>query len=221
MVSCEQRLWRRTVRISVVLMVAALGFAGQSSPQPRADGPRCSAVQFTAKLDAGHSFVQKVGALEFKMRAAHGRDLCSGWTFTLEDAGGHDFIYPVNFPLRFNPSQYLGCSYGLTVRQGLEMKRSMRFILTEQDYLRLDPLMKDALWPADSPEPKHAGERYLKAISGIQTGVIRLNTLRYKVSPDGFIRSATFRVELIAPASFHFDPGLKLHPTACPQTPAQ
>jgi hypothetical protein len=140
-------------------MVATLGCAGPSSPQPRATGPRCSAVRFTAKLDAGHSFVQKVGDLRFKIRAAHGKAVCNGWIFTLEDAGDHDFIYPVNFPLRFNPSQYLGCSYGLTARQGLEMKRDMRFILTEQDYLRLDPLMKDALWPADSPEPKHDGER--------------------------------------------------------------
>jgi hypothetical protein len=207
--------------MTVMLMVAALAFAGRSRLQPDASGPRCSAVSFTAKLDAGNSFAQKVGNLEFKIRAAHGKALCNGWTFTLEDADGHDFIYPVNFPLRFNPSQLLGCSYGLTARQGLEMKRRMRFILTERDYLRLDPLMKDALWPADSPDPEHAGERYLDAIRTVQTGLIRLKTLRFNLSPNELIHSATFRVELIAPGSFHFDPGLNPYATACPPTPAQ
>ena len=199
-------------------MVVALLLAGPSWAQPAATSSSCSAVRFTAKLNAGQSFAKKVGGLVFKLRAAQGRDLCGGWTFTLEDAGGHDFIYPVNFPLRFNPSQLLGCSYGLTARQGLEMKRSMRFILTERDYLRLRPLMENALWPADSPDPKHAGEKYLNSIRTIQTGLIRLGTLHDDLSPDGLIRSATFRVELIAPSSFHFAPALEPHPVACPPT---
>ena len=101
------------------------------------------------------------------------------------------------------------------------MKRRMRFILTERDYLRLVPLMKDALWPGDSPDPKHAAERYLKAIRTVRTGVIRLNTVRFEVSSDGLIRSATFQVNLIAPTSFHFDPALKPYSTVCPAVPAQ
>jgi hypothetical protein len=209
------------VRMIVTLMVAAMALAGSSRPLAGASGTSCSAVRFTAKLDAGQSFARRVGGLEFKLRAAHGNGLCGGWTFTLEDAGGHDFIYPVNFPLRFNPSQLLGCSYGLTVRQGLEMNRRLRFILTGRDYLRLRPLMEDALWPVDSPDPKHAGEKYLNAIRSIQTGLLRLDTLRSDVSPDGLIRSATFQVELVAPAGFHFAPILEPHPAPCPTNPAQ
>ncbi len=209
------------MRVTAIMAAVVLALFGTLQPKLGASGNSCSAVSFTARLDAGNSFAQKVGGLEFKMRAAHGKDLCGGWTFTLEDAGGHDFIYPVNFPLRFNPSQLLGCSYGLTVRQGLEMKRTMRFILNEQDYLRLDPLMKDALWPADSPDPERAGERYLKAIRTIQTGLLRLDTRRSNVSPDGLIQSATFRINLIAPASFHFEPGLKPYSTTCPPASAQ
>lgn len=207
------------MRLTVVVVAVALALFGPLRPQLRASDNSCSSVSFTARLDAGNSFVQKVGDLEFKIRPSHGKGLYKGWTFTLEDAVGHDFIYPVNFPLRFNPSKYLGCSYGLTVRQGLELKRSLRFILNEQDYLRLDPLMEDALWPADSPDAKHAGEKYLKAIQKVQTGLIRLNTLRFKISPDGLIQSATFRVELIAPAGFNFEPGLKPHSMPCPATP--
>lgn len=164
---------------------------------------------------------KEVGELTFKIRAINDKELCNGWYFSLVDAKGDDFIYPVNMPLRFNPSQFLACSYGLTVRQGLEMKRGLRFILTEQDYHRLEPLMTDALWPGDSPDPDHAAERYLKALSTVRTGLIRLNTLRFKISPDGLIRSATFRVELIAPTSFHFDPAVKPYSTVCPASPAQ
>jgi hypothetical protein len=203
------------------IMVAALAFFGPLRPQLRASGNSCSAVSFTAKLDAGNSFAQKVGDLKFKLRAVDDKALCNGWAFSLEDANGNDFIYPVNMPLRFNPSQLLACSYGLTAKQGLEMKRSMRFILTEQDYLRLDPLTRAALWPADSPDPEHAGEKYLKAIGMVRTGLIRLNTVQFKLSPNGLIRSATFRVKLIAPASFHFQSSLQPYSTPCPPTPAQ
>lgn len=214
-----QCLWGWAVRVTVVVAAVFLVLFGPLRPQLEASGNSCSTVSFTARLDAGRSLVQKVGGLVFRFRAAQGNGLCGGWTFTLEDTDGHDFIYPVNFPLRFNPSQYLGCSYSLTARQGLEMRRSLRFILTERDYLRLDPLMKDALWPADSPDPKHAGEKYLKAIQKIQTGLIRLEAQRYEMSPDDLIQSATFRVDLTAPNSFNFGPDLKPHSTPCPANP--
>jgi hypothetical protein len=204
------------VAASVVLAVSVL-----LSPQLRAAGSSCRAVSFTVELDAGKSYVQEVGGLHFKITAADGKGSCNGWSFTLEDAEGNDFIYPVNMPLRFNPSQFLGCSYGLTAKQGLEMKRSMRFILNEQDYLRLDPLMRNALWPYSAPDPEHAGEKYLDAISAVQTGLMRLNTVRYKISPDGLIQSATFRVELLAPESFSFGQGLKPHSTPCPESSAE
>lgn len=142
-----------------MLTAAALALAGQSQPQPFASGPGCSGVSLTVKLDAGKSYAQKVGGLNFKISPDSGKGSCNGWAFTLEDADGNDFIYPVNMPLRFNPSQFLGCSYGLSAKEGLEMKRNMRFILNKRDYLRLDPLMRDALWPYSSPDPEHAAEK--------------------------------------------------------------
>ena len=216
-----QFLWGTTVRVKVAVAAVVFALFGPLWPRLAVSGSSCRAVSFTAKLDAGKSFVQKVGGLEFKIYATQDKGLCNGWRFSLGDAGGNDFIYPVNMPLRFNPSQILGCSYGLTAKQGLEMKRSLRFILNEQDYLRLDPLMMDALWPGDSPDPDHAGERYLNAIRSVQTGLVQLKTVRYELSSDGLIRSATFRVELIAPASFHFQPGLKAHSMPCPAAPAE
>lgn len=209
------------MRMMIMLTAAVLASAGQSRPQPFAPGPRCSAVSLIVKLDAGKSYAQEVGGLNFKIKAEDGKGSCNGWSFTLEDAAGNDFIYPVNMPLRFNPSQFLGCSYGLTAKQGLEMKRNMRFILNKRDYLLLDPLMRNALWPYSAPDPEHAGEKYLDAISAVRTGLLRLNTVRSRISPDGAIQSATFRVDLTAPTSFRFEPGLKPHPSPCPPTPSE
>jgi len=207
--------------MNLMFMIAALVLYGPLGPQMGATTARCNVVSFTASLEAGHSFNQKVGGLEFKLRATNDKRLCNGWWFSLEDAGGHDFIYPLNLPLRFNPSQFLGCSYGLTVRQGLEMKRSLQFILTEEDYARLGPRMSDALWLANSPDPEHAGEKYLAALRTVRAGLIQLNTTHFDLSPNGLIRSATFRVKLTAPDRFQFDPALKPYSTACPATPAQ
>lgn len=192
--------------------VASSGFPAG----PKTTQGQCTAVSFVAKLKAGNNFKQKVDDLEFEIRASTGMPPCGGWYFTLDDAAGHDFIYPVNMPLRFNPSQNLGCSYGLTAQQGLEMKRSMRFLLTEHDYLRLYPLMRDALWPGDSPDPEHAAGTYIKAITEVPTGLIRIETEHFKISKSGVVHSAEFKVELIAPASFAFGQALKPHSTACP-----
>jgi hypothetical protein len=209
------------MRVTGLLAFAVLALAGQVWPQQRALGAQCKAVSSTVKLDAGKNFAQEVGGLKFRIRATHDKALCNGWRFSLEDAAGNDFIYPVNLPLRFNPSQFLACSYGLTARQGLEMKREMRFILSEKDYLRLDPLMRDALWPAGSPDSKHDGDKYLEAVGALHTGLVRLNTLHFELSPNGLIRSATFRVEIIVPDSFYLDSLPKSYPTVCPAMPEQ
>ncbi len=202
--------------------LVALALSGGLWPPSSASGPHCNAVSFTASLNAGEGFAQKVGDLEFLIQPSHDKDtLCDGWGFSLQDPHGHDFIYPVNMPLRFNPSQDLGCSYGLTAHQSLEMKRSLRFILTQEDYLRLYPLMWNALWPGDSPDPERAAVIYLKAIDAVRTGLVRLNTLRFEVSSDDLVHSAVFRVEAIAPADFHFNPAMKPHSVACPDTLAQ
>lgn len=209
------------MRATVIAVLVGLALSAGLWAQSSASVPRCKAVSFTARLKAGESFTKKVDDLEFEILPTHDKAFCNGWYLSLDDPHGNDLIYPVNMPLRFNPEQYLGCSYGLTIRQGLEMKRSLRFILTEGDYLRLDPLMRNALWPGDSPDPKDAAKRYLTAIAAVRTGLVRLKTMRFEVSSDGLIRSAEFRVVLIAPADFHFNPALKPHSMTCPATLAR
>jgi hypothetical protein len=209
------------MRTTLIAALLGLALSGGFRLWSSASEPQCNAVSFTARLHAGEDFTQKVDDLEFEIRPTHDEGFCDGWYFSLEDPRGHDFIYPVNMPLRFNPSQYLGCSYGLSARQGLEMKRSLRFILTQGDYLRLDPLMRNALWPGDSPDPEHAAERYLKAIAAVRRGFVRLSTLHFELSSDGLVRSAVFQVDVIAPADFHFNPALKPYSMTCPATETQ
>jgi len=187
----------------------------------RATPRRCSAVEFTATLSAGDSFRRKLDDLVFRVKPTKDKGFCYGWIFTLEDAAGHDFIYPVNPPLRLNPLQFLGCSYGLTAQQSLEMSRSLRFLLSESDYLQLDPLVMNALWPGDAPDPEHAAERYLQALGTVNTGILRLKVVHFEVSADGSVRSAQLKVEFVAPSSFHFDPALKPYPATCPARSAQ
>ena len=151
-----------------------------------------------------------------KVRANKGLKVPNGWTFTLEDAAGCDYIAPVNPPLRFNPTETLGPGYGLNARESLKMDRGeIRFILNEADYKRIDPLWRNALWPADAPDPDHAIENYLTAIKRLRMGSLRVSILQSDFSPDDIALSATVRFDLTAPSEFPFDPALKPLPAGC------
>lgn len=201
----------------MILIAVLLAFvaSGGFRLKPKDPNGRCNGISFVAKLKAGSNFEQKVDGLKFEIRPNKGMRPCGGWYFTSDDAAGHDFINLVNLPWRFNPSQFLGCSYGLTAEQGLEMKRSMRFLLTEQDYVRLYALARNTLWSGDSSDPEQAEKKYIRVLSKVRTGVILIETQHFKISKSGVVRSAEFKVELIAPASFVFSRALNPHPTAC------
>lgn len=201
---------------TLTIVILALAFGIQTEPPPKPSVTGCEKVSFTTTLTAGANFSRSIGPLVFEIRAAEDKASCDGWFFSLEGPAGHDFIYPVNPPLRFNPSWTLGCSYGLSAKQGLELKRNLRFILSEPDYDRIMPLARNGLWPGDSPDPDHAAEKYLKALDSLHTGTINLKTLHYEISDQGMIQSAEFTVDLVAPENFHFDASLKPHSVVCP-----
>jgi len=185
-------------------------------PHNQETTPQCTAVAWTISLKAGDDIQRRINDLTFKVRATKDKGFCWGWMFSLEDPAGHDFIYPVNPPLRFNPSQTLGCGYGQTARESLKINRELRFLLNEYDYERFDPLVKNALWPYYAPNPDRAAEDYLTALRELSTGLLRLKILRSDVAPDDAVRSAELEVEFIAPSDFHFDPRLKPYSTNCP-----
>ncbi len=176
--------------------------------------PLCSAVALTVSLTADEEFQRRINDnLTFKMLPLQEQ---SGWDFRLEDTAGHDFIYPVNPPLRFNASQTLGRGYGESAKQSLNLDRELRFLLRRSDYDRFMPFVNNALWPYNAPNPERTADEYLAALTKQRTGVLRLKILHAEVGPDDKVRSAKFQVELIAAAEFHFDPSLKPHKAACP-----
>jgi hypothetical protein len=55
-------------------------------------------------------------------------------------------------------------------------------------------------------------------LNTIPTGLMRLSSVHRDISSKDEIRSTSFRVELIAPMGFQFDPSLPHSATTCPST---
>jgi len=178
----------------------------------------CREVTLNISLKAGQSYQQPVGGnLMLTVRANGSLKPPNGWTFSLYDSAGHDYIAPVNLPLRFNPLQILGPGYGLTARESLKMDRGeMQFILSESDYKRIEQLWRYALWPYSAPDPDHAADNYVTAIKELRAGWLRVKTVESDISPDDIVRSAIFVFELTALSDFQLNPALEPKAIVCP-----
>jgi hypothetical protein len=178
--------------------------------------PPCSAVSLNITLKAGDNYKQRVNDLTFKVNTWEPKSGEAEWIFSLEDADGHDYIYPVNPSLRFNPSQYLGAAYGVTARESLSRNRELRFLLIKGDYDHFWPFVTKALWPYSAPHPDKATQEYFTELGKLRTGLLRLKIVKSDVTPDDVVRSAEFAVEVVAPSDFHFDSQLQPYPAECP-----
>lgn len=192
-------------------------FTGIVSAQQKPTAIRCNAVTFKFSLKAGESFQKAIGNLTFKVQSGTAQERPNGWTFSLDNADGQDFIAPVSIPLRFNPSQILGPGYGLSARDSLKNNRELPFLISDSDYELIVPLWRNALWSYSAPDPDHAADNYVGALGRIPLGMLRLKILQADVSPEDLIRSASFEIEFTTPAQFHFDPSLSPRPSSCPQ----
>ncbi len=177
---------------------------------------QCSTVKVTFSLKAGESFHKEIGNLTFSVRADTSQERPNGWTFSIDNTYGDDFIAPVKIPLRFNPSQILGPGYGLTARDSLKSIRELRFLINDSDYELVAPLWRDALWPYSAPDPEKAADLYTSALRRIPLGMLRLRILQADVSPEDLIRSASFEAEFIVPAQFGLAPSLSPRSSSCP-----
>lgn len=180
---------------------------------------QCKTVMFRVSLEQGRSYQKNIGALTLKIDAqkdVHDKDL--GWYFTLVDDLGRDYIYPANLPIRFNPLQILGPGYDFSAHDSMSWNRSARFLLSKSDYERIDPLLKQALWPVDSPDPENAGRHYVNALRNADGGIMELNILDSEISSDNVVRRMVLEITLTAPASFPFDPSLPPETGDCPQS---
>jgi hypothetical protein len=117
----------------------------QSSP-----ASPCHSILVSGQLASAEHFENAIGGdLIFGINPEHlGPDgKLDGWTIELVPSREpkHDYIYPVNPPLRFNGLQTLGPSYGDDTKASLSHLHEMRFLLNQPDYDRLWPLVTNAL----------------------------------------------------------------------------
>jgi hypothetical protein len=102
-------------RLLLGFMLLAFTWYPFASQEPQA---QCSQINLTFSLTAGQSLKQNIGAgLTLQVHSNDSLGPPNGWTFSLDDPARHDYIAPVNPPLRFNPLQTLGPGHGLTARE--------------------------------------------------------------------------------------------------------
>jgi hypothetical protein len=187
--------------------------AEMPSSQGKRSQPDCTSAAMSFPLKATDSFRQPISHdLTFTVQPLKK----TGWTFSLVDTKGSDFIYPVNPPLRFNGSQTLGAGYGATAKQSLGYGRELRFLLSGSEYDGFWPYVEHALWPGDAPDPDHAADQYLAELEKVHTGLLRLSVVRSDISENDEVRFAEFKIEFIAPVEYPFVASLGPHAIACP-----
>lgn len=199
----------------MVILAYLLVLAGNLIAKENKKSLSCGEVALRVTLKAGDNFSRRVNADGLTLEVKAGQQKERGWSFALNDPGGNDYIYPVNPPLRFNPSQTLGPGYGQSAKESLRINRELQFLLSSTDYDRIWPLVTNALWPYSAPHPDSAADEYLSALSKLRTGRLRLKVLSADIAPDDAVRAAEFQIELIAPSDFRFDPSLKPRSGAC------
>ena len=194
-----------------------------------AGSPSCALISLNGDLQAGQAFAQEIGGgLELRLIPTRFSDPAvddatplEGWVMRLLPAGeidsGQDRIFPVNPPLRFNPAQDIGTSYGVTAEEKLRQPIVYAFVPGEADYQRITPLVQGALWPSAAPDPPHAEETYLTELARTELGAIRFVSTRSVTAESGrSLQEVAFRAEITAPQSFRFSSRFQAVKTECP-----
>jgi hypothetical protein len=178
----------------------------------------CHEISLNGSLQAGEIFSSKIGSgLELRLLPTRFSDPptatpLDGWRIQLvptEPAGsvqeGGDRIYPVNLPLRFNPWQDIGSSYGITAEQKLQNPILYAFVPDDESFRRIHDLATDALWPYSARDPAHATEAYLTVLNTLALGEIRFTPTHYRTAESGkSIVEIAFLAQIIAPEDFAF-----------------
>jgi hypothetical protein len=208
------RLWFRSSCLFIGLVVSIAGRSQASLS--------CHLIVLAGELQSGNHFEKAIGGnlvfrLEPELLGPKGE--IHGWRISLVSsrAPEHDYIYPVNPPLRFNGLQMLGPSYGDDTKTSLVHPHEMRFLLDRAGYNRISPLLTNALWPYSAPHPDRADDEYISALKALNLGQLKFTVRDYDADAvSGSIRKIDFQAQFTAPDNFEFDPALKPRPAACP-----
>lgn len=201
-----------------ILCFSFLPSKQQREPIPAAVTRTCHAFSFEGRVNGGVEYSHELGeGLSIRLSPSlASRDENWGWTIQVRPLDStDDYAFPVNPPFRSGNSQWLSTGYGQTVEQLLAYEHEVFFVLNRQEYEHAAKLVEEALSSAD---PKAAG-KFISALPAMRSAVLRLKPIKYETADGGKIAKwMSFRVAVIAPASFQPASGLKLEDTTCPST---
>lgn len=176
----------------------------------------CLRASFQGTIKAADSFATPLGnGLVFHLNPLRDK---WGWTVVVspQNRATDDWAYPVNPPLRFGNSQYMGTGYGESVKQQLSYSHEISFLLSSADYERMSKLAEDALWPYKSSQPENATTKYLAALKDIARGTLAITPVDYESagSPET-VEWMKFRAVVIVPREFSGSNDLRWSSGSC------
>ncbi len=141
-----------------------------------------------------------------------------GWTIEIKPPNsGNDYAYPLNPPLRFGNSQYLGTGYSESVKEQLSHNHVVYFVLNPSDYEKAIALAQVVLWPYYASAPDKTAEGYLAALPKFPSGVLILKPVKYETENGGkSVKWMLFSARVTTPSAFHLAPDLSSMETGCP-----
>src|ERR1041385_7786741 len=172
------------------------------------NGSACRSFILAGELAAKATFKRDIGnGLSFQLRPTTlgAKGQLDGWEIYIlrSDDLEHDYIYPVNIPLRFNGVQILGASYNDDARTSLGRPHEMWFLLNKADYDKLWPAVEHALWPYSASHPDKTTDEFFEALKAVSTGWLKMSVLSYDIAPDAdSARRIKFQAEFTVPADF-------------------
>jgi len=200
--------------VSFLFILAIVGpvvcFA-QLSPEKAA----CVSAGFAAELDVHDDFKQEIGnGLVFRLKS--GKE--PGWFIDVVPAKSpaNDYVYPVNPPLRFNPTQMLAAAYDEDLKASFSHPHAMFFLLDRSEYEHVSSLVENLLWPYKTSDPDKAMKAYFDALAAARTGWLQVQVVSAEYDLKNELKWAKVAVRLVVPSDFKFADKLKTETAACP-----
>jgi hypothetical protein len=212
------------------MAAAALALLLLAAPSGAWAASGCRQIAFDGDVAAGASFVREIGGglalwlqpQQFSDDGSGGPDL-EGWRLmvvpiaAVGSASAEDHIFLVNPPLRFNPWQDLGTSYGVTAEEKLKEPIVYPFVLSGDDLRKMTKLVEAVLWPYTEPDPDRAIENYGTALADTALGVLHFESKDVETAGNGkSIRRLSFAVKVTVPDGFALSPALPSAAADCP-----
>ena len=199
---------KSVLKPSLVLLLA-VSFASSEISRNQTEKD-CSSLKFSGELKKGQAFEKDVDSkLLFRLAPELHPANPQGWTIEIRSQADpkHDYVWVATPPYRSSNPRYLDTGYGISARQAVDWSpRTFDFVLTEQDYEKLNGAVRILLWPYTYTEEEHdEAEKLWNEMLTNRTGQGRLQIVDFRLGSAGaedevgWIESLKFEVELCLP----------------------